>query len=258
MSPAQHRRVARWVFGIIGFAVLIALVPLVMGLFVAWRAVDAVVPAVRTAVDNTPAAPVRRTTAALKDLPRGYHALDVAPPTGGYSALDAVGALPWAVAIAQAWEPDARITRIDVDRLRPDGTINVADDAEAVLRYRFVSARRAESLRQQARLRSDAEEAVGFWVQVKAGQPQVFADVTRASSLRDDELPGYPDSLGLPQLFARPAVRAQAADLPFLKGYLIALPREGWVWYFSSLANESRPRVRARDGAVWPYARGAN
>jgi len=59
----------------------------------------------------------------------------------------------------------------------------------------------------------------------------------------------------LATLLKRPAVAHLRANLPFLNGYLIHVRDEGLVWYFSSLANESKPRVRARDGAVWPYSR---
>src|SRR5690606_3970027 len=98
--------------------------------------------------------PSARTTDQLKDLPAGYHALDVAPPAGGYGALDAVAALPWALTIAQAWAADARLERIDVARMRPDGTLNVQDDAEASVTYRFKSPSKLAAYREQARLSS--------------------------------------------------------------------------------------------------------
>jgi hypothetical protein len=61
--------------------------------------------------------------------------------------------------------------------------------------------------------------------------------------------------LPLAKLVALPAVEKLSGGAPFLSGYLIYLDDEGWVWYFSTLAGESKPRVRARDGAVWPYQR---
>lgn len=254
---AASRPAPRWVFWLITAIVLLAVIPTAIGIFVAWRAANAVAPLVSEAVTRTPTRPAARTTADLHDLPGGHHALDVAPPAGGYGAVDPIAALPWAVAIAQAWDTGARLTRIDVSRLRPDGTINVQDDATATLRYRFMSPGRAEALRQQGRLRADAEAVVGFWVTVETGQVRAFGDATRATSLRDTALPTHPQALALPALFARPAVQRLADGLPFLNGYLIAIEREdwNWAWYFSSLANESLPRVRARDGAVWPYGR---
>jgi hypothetical protein len=49
--------------------------------------------------------------------------------------------------------------------------------------------------------------------------------------------------------------RVERYRAPFLKGYLIHLDDEGWVWYFSPLSGESLPRVRASDGKPWPYRR---
>ena len=43
-------------------------------------------------------------------------------------------------------------------------------------------------------------------------------------------------------------------DKPYYAGYLIHLPREGWVWYFRAVSGTTGyPRVRARDGRVHPY-----
>jgi hypothetical protein len=58
----------------------------------------------------------------------------------------------------------------------------------------------------------------------------------------------------MPELVAR-ARRGGHPPAPFLKGYLIHLDDEGWVWYLSKLGGESLPRVRAGDGRVWPYRR---
>lgn len=249
---------SRWVLAILGVVavgVVVSIASVVLGLMAGWRAIESVAtPLIETV--STAAGTAARTTADLKDLPFGHHPIDVTPPAAGYAALDPLAALPWAVTIAQAWESDAQIERIDVKRLHPDGTLNVQDDMEAELRYRFVSPSAVTRLRQRARVQSGADEAVGFWVTIKGGQPTVYADRRPAQAVRDEEAPAYPQSaIPLPTLFAKPAVRTLTADLPFLKGYLISLEREGWVWYFSSLANESLPRVRAIDGAVWPYGR---
>ena len=256
VQGARRVHVPGWVLGLIALAVLGGIIaPVVFGFFLAWRGADAAFDTARSVV-STPVAPTRpaaRTTAQLKDLPGGYHALQVAPPTGGYGAVDAIVALPWALAIAQAWQEDARLERIDISRLRPDGSVNVQDDGEAALTYRFVSGVAAKALREQARLRASAEAVVGLWVRVKDGAPQVYADVSRAGSLDDDDPPPHPDAEPLMRLLGRPPVQALCGDLAFLNGYLIHSAGEGWVWYFSSLASESKPRVRARDGAVWPY-----
>ena len=50
---------------------------------------------------------------------------------------------------------------------------------------------------------------------------------------------------------ARPRLRRQAV----LRGILIHLPREGWVWYFRAVSGTTGyPRVRARDGRTLPVS----
>jgi len=52
-------------------------------------------------------------------------------------------------------------------------------------------------------------------------------------------------------------VRARKArtflDRPFYAAYMIHVRREGWAWYFRAPSGDSFPRVRARDGRVYPY-----
>jgi hypothetical protein len=231
----------------------VTVVPGVIAAYLGWKATQV---ALSRTVDVSPArgASAMATPATLRALPPGHHDIDAAAPAGGYSALDPVAAAPWALALAQAWAEDARLWRIDVSRLRPDGTVNVQDDGEARVRYRFVSPARAEALRQQAQLSQRAEGPVGLWVSVEGtGRPRVYIDQGRASTLRDAPVPPHPSVMPLSALLARPAVRSALVPVPFYNGYMIHLEREGWVWYLSTLANESMPRVRAVDGVPWPY-----
>jgi hypothetical protein len=183
----------------------------------------------------------------------GWLELDAAPPpasTGGFGALDPVAALPWAVAIAQAWAPDAAIERVDVTRLRPDGTVNVADDAEAEVTYRFVSPARIADYRRRAELSTRAEAEAELFVQLAGGK--LTALILRGTP-DDEPAPPYPKVLPTTEL-ARRLARDERFQRPFLQGYLIRLEREGWVWYLSPLSRgESLPRVRATDARPWPY-----
>lgn len=250
-------RVPGWVVALILVVMLGGVAFAGVSLFIGWRAASTSVDLANRVVSGlaNSGKTAARSPAQLKNLPSGHHALDAAPPAGGYGAVDPIGALPWALTIAQAWSADARLERIDVSRLRPDGTVNVEDDAEASLTYQFRSPSVVNALLDQARLQPSAEAGVGLWVRVKQGEPQVYSDVARGSTLRENALVPHPDAEPLTTLLKRSAVARLRADLPFLNAYLIHVRDEGWVWYFSSLANESRPRVRARDGAVWPYSR---
>lgn len=259
IDPEQRRWISKLMLAIVlvvVVGVIGSVASVVAGLVAGWRAVESTATPLIQAVATAVATPARKTTADLENLPWGHHELDVAPPPGGYASVDPLAALPWALPIAQAWESDAQLERIDISRLRPDGTLNVQDDIDAELRFRFLSPSAITRLRQQARIQANAQGQVGLWVTVKGGEASVYVDQRPVQAVRGDEAPPYPQrAMALPALFERPAVREIVSDLPFLKGYLISLEREGWVWYFSSLANESLPRVRASDGAVWPYRR---
>jgi hypothetical protein len=253
------RRGANTAVAIISVVFLIAVLAPLGFVFMQWRASTVLS---RSSMPTAFKAPVAtaRTPRELHDLPRGNHDLDVAAPPGGYGAVDAVTTLPWALAIAQAWSADARLERIDLERMRPDGTVNAQDDAEARIMYRFVSPAQSEELLKRAELSEKAEVNTGLWVKLSAGRPQVYANYTTAAFVRMLErtkgrLPAHPASLPLATLVTRPGVQRALKPVPFYKGYLIHLEHEGWVWYFSTLANEGFPRVRARDGASYPYGR---
>ena len=62
-----------------------------------------------------------------------------------------------------------------------------------------------------------------------------------------------PVSLPLAEILERARGGRGFEDKPFYAGYLIHLPREGWVWYFRAVSGTAGPAVRARDGRVYPY-----
>jgi len=208
------------------------------------------------AVESSGAQAKRRTLAELGGLRGGggWVALELAPPpptTGGYAALDAVAALPWAVTVAQAWRSDVALERIDVTRMRSDGTVNVADDPEGKVMYRFVSPAGIAEWRRQAQLSTRAEADYELFVEL--GQGRVRALVVRGRP-DDEEAPAYPSrALATRDLMARLGRDRRFGELPFLSGYLIALEEEGWVWYLAPLSGGALPRARAADARVWPY-----
>jgi hypothetical protein len=246
----------------LAFLVFILAILVPVGLMV-YSAVGGSESLVRKAADAISAAattggaePISVTLNDLEDLSPGFHPLEATPPPSGYASLDAVAALPWAVTIAQAWADDARLERIDVDRLHPDGLLNVADDKEAEVTYRFVSPERIKELRRRADLSPNAQVQTEFWVRVQNGEPTVLAPTTPAAlqAFRDHEglPPEHPPALPLATTFARLATRAEF-KAPFLKGYLLHVDSEGWVWYFSTPSGKSLPRVRSTDAKAWPY-----
>lgn len=214
-------------------------------------------PAVRTAAPRPAPMPPRPLRVSDLSTPRsGSHALDVAPPTQGYGAVDPVAQIPWALAIAQGWAEDARLERVDVERLRPDGTANVADDPQGSLGYRFLSPSRIADLRSRARTSAAAEAVTELHIRVSNGKPRVLFLPTRAAAMRPrGNAPPHPSVLPAVTLVPR-LQRDSRYAAPFLSGYLVHLEDEGWVWYLAPLSGDSVPRVRATDGRAWPYRRG--
>src|SRR5262245_37829581 len=163
--------------------------------------------AITAAATSGRAAPATLTLEDLDDLSPGYHTLAAAPPPVEYAGFDAIAALPWALTIAQAWVNDARLDRVDVVRVQPDGLLNVADDQEAEVIYRFVSPERIRELRRRADVSANATVQTEFWVRVKGGQTSVLAPTTPAALLafRDHEgLPAeHPRALPLAATFGK-------------------------------------------------------
>lgn len=196
-----------------------------------------------------PATKAKVAPAAL-DPAKGWQVLDCAPPPGGAARLDAVAAIPWALALATAWRPDARLERVDVDRLRPDGLVDAQGDPGASVMFRFLSPALLEEQRRQADLgRSDVK--AGLFVEVKGGEAR---GLPTTAHTRGEGLPPAPASLPLAQVLQGLERAGKLPAKPYYRGYLIHIPDEGWVWYLNTLGGrESIPRTRAADGRPWPF-----
>lgn len=189
----------------------------------------------------------------------GRHLLAASAPPTGFGAFEPVASLPWALSIAQVWSRDAKIERVDVERLRPDGTLNVQDDPEAEVTYRFVSPSRFEALREKMNLEKNPRGDQEFWLEIEDGKVYAYELQTLSQLAGDDDAReiaalSWPKSLPLTEILPALARRKSLPAVPFFEGYLIRLEDEGWCWYLSTLSGSPQiPRVRARDGRVWPY-----
>lgn len=251
---AAVSKAGRWVVGAV--VVCFGLALLVTGLivFASLRAARQAAPAVpsitppaleRKAPEAWTVASLSRLTPDRIDVP-----LAVSPPPTALAAFDPAASLPWALAIAQGWQRDVRLERIDAERVRPDGTLDLAGDPEAEVLYRFWSPSRIEEFRRQADLNRDAKVTCEFWLQVEKGA--VTARVLDGKP-DDDPLPPFPEIPPLTATFATLGAKPDFPRKPFFDGYLLHLPDEGWVWYLQTLSGESLSRVRARDGRQYPY-----
>lgn len=176
-----------------------------------------------------------------------WKAVETPPPPGGFQAFDPVAAVPWAMSIGRAWAADAALTRIDVGHVSATGVVDVSGDIPSG--YRFHSPARRLRWKQETDAGAKSRTATGMMLQVQSGIVRVLVD----TDSRDEPKAPAPVSLPMPDLLARARKGRGFSDRPAYAAYMIFLPREGWAWYFRAPSGDSFPRVRARDGRVYPY-----
>lgn len=252
---------------VLGCTLVVVLGILAIGGVIAWRAAqigrevaESVAEAARHGVADARRVaqeplPLDRLSAATFS---GRHRIAAAPPAGGLAAFEPAGNLSWALAIAQRWAADAQLMRIDVDRLRPDGTVNVADDPHAEVTYRFASPRRFAAFRDRANADPEAKGDYEFWVEIERGEILAYGLSTLAQIARlhveQIERLDFPKSLTLPEILEKNRRRPELPGVPYFNAYLIRIDGEGWSWYLSTLSGQPDiPRIRARDGRMWPF-----
>lgn len=241
----RRNRASPWLVGVVA---LLVIVPTGLGIYLASRAADTVQTISRVPVTRVPVRPRVLPLADLASLTESrWTTVDAPPLPGGLDGFEPVAALPWAMHIAQAWANDAQLTRIDIGRTDTTGRVDVS--GERVSGYRFRSPAREQRWKQEADAGSKGTTPTAMLLQIKGATVQVLLD----ADIRNEPAAPAPVSLPLPDLLERAKRRKGFADRPFYEGYMIHLPREGWVWYFRSPSGDSFPRVRARDGRVYPY-----
>jgi hypothetical protein len=243
-NRTANRAIVAVVLVVVAIIVASALVPALFGLWMARTAVEHVTGMVERPSERTRTAP-----ADLGRLTRGggWKVLATDPPVGGYADFDPVASLPWAMAIGKAWAADAVLTRIDVGRVSATGAVDVG--GEQTSGYRFASPGRHQQWINETDAGAKPVTATGLLLQIKG---------TEVSALPYEERfePGAPAPVSLPlaEILERARRHPEFADKPYYAGYLIHLPREGWVWYFRPISGTTGlPRIRARDGRTYPY-----
>lgn len=248
MSPGVRRANATMI--LIIFAFVMALVG--FGLYTSYKTASVVTSRVQEATTVVQ----QRLADAKRPLPPaelasytggGWKVVDVPPPPGGFASFEPVAALPWAMDIAKAWASDAELTRIDVGRVAATGVVDLG--GESTSGYRFTSPARALRARQEVDAGSKATTTNEMMLQIRGTTVQALLGDDR----RTEPKAATPTSLPLSDLLERARKGRGFGDRPFYAGYMIHLPREGWVWYFTSPSGDSFPRVRARDGRTYPY-----
>ena len=154
--------------------------------------------------------------------------------------------------MARGWQADARLTRIDVTRATPAGVVDLNATPEDTVGYRFVAPSKVEEWSKIADRESNAR--VPYELMLRIAQRKTVAHITTGRPPSGTLPPTSVDSRRLGDLLATAKRGRGFVEYPLYSGYLIHNDREGWVWYLQSLSRrEPLPRVRARDGAVYPY-----
>jgi hypothetical protein len=249
----QQVRVGRRAVWVVTIAVIVivgvsALVPALMSLRLAQDAMSVA----RTLPSATTSRPDPRRSMAPADLAAvtlggGWKVLETAPPPGGFADFDPVAGIPWAMAIARAWASDAALIRVDVGRVAASGAVDVSGEQGSG--YRFMSPGRRQRWINETDAGAKSLTATGLMIDVKGGEVRALPHEER-----QDAAPPAPTSLPLAEVLDRARRGRGFEDKPYYAGYLIHLPREGWVWYFRPISGTSGyPRVRATDGRTYPY-----
>jgi hypothetical protein len=237
------RRLGLILAGIFVFVAVVTLVPMWLAFRIGRDVVDRTTPRIPSRVDRPVLAPA---DLAIVPTGQGWKRIDVPPPPGGFDGFDPVAGIAWATTIGNAWAADAALTRIDVGRVAATGAIDLS--GEHASGYRLTSPARQAQRRNDTDTGTRSLVGTELLLQCKAGTVQAL--VTDGG---DGAPPAAPVSLGLEQILAGARKSRDFVERPFYTGYMIHLPREGWVWYLSTPSGDGLPRVRARDGRVYPY-----
>lgn len=247
-------RAGRWVIGVVAACFAVAMLVTGLVIFLSVRAAQearrTVTRSVQNAARQSPAEVWTVSSLAGLTPDRIDVPLTVSAPPTALERFDPAASLSWSLTIAQGWRRDVRLERIDGNRVRRDGTIDLAGDPDAEALYRFWSPSQIEEFHRRADLSKDAKVACEFWLRLKGGK--IMARVLDGRP-DDDPLPPFPEIPPLATTFAALSAKPDFPLKPFFNGYLLHLPDEGWVWYLNTLGGASLPRVRARDGRQWPY-----
>lgn len=184
----------------------------------------------------------------------GWKNLTVGEPPTGWARFDPVSNLAWATAIAHAWQPDARLTRIDLKRLPDTGVFDLGGGNDSEAGYRFTSPAQIQRwLASAAAGQSSPTVAYELMLTISQGGAKALALGVRPSA-SDQPPTAAVNSLPLGSLLERAKKGRGFVPAPFYDGYMILNEREGWVWYLTGRGQmQTLPRVRAKDGAVYPY-----
>lgn len=176
----------------------------------------------------------------------GIVTLKVSPPAEGWKAFDPGLDWPWVLSQAQAWAPDARLRLLQITRVRSDGTVDLQDDANAIVEAIFDS-HEAQARSAATGAHSHAEVNTGLVIRLAHSKVQAQLKWGEAPE------PLHPvcETIPLARLFTALQTAHRLPDTPLFTGRLTWNASHGWAWAFQSIATaQHTPSVRAVDGAI--------
>ena len=147
----------------------------------------------------------------------------------------------------RTWAPDARLRKLRVIRLRPDGVVNLASDPVAELDVEWdAPSALAKSLTLNARSYRDLN--TGLELRCTKGKWEARLEL---GGTRQPIKPDLTTPASAKALFAALKTVHRLPSSPLFNGALLYDSTRGWIWTLQSLTGqEAIPRVRATDAVI--------
>lgn len=179
---------------------------------------------------------------------QGWEPLAAPGMTGTLDAFDAIANLAWAADIGRHWSPDARIHRIDFDRVDKSGVLALVAIPDAKATYRYVSPTRTKAWNDSVAVTAPDVETE---MMVSVTAEGVRAIKLKARPYAENEPEIKPPSCTLAQAFAALEKAKKLPEKPVFNGYLLDSGGMGPRYLMSTInGTGSMPSVDAKSCAL--------
>lgn len=163
----------------------------------------------------------------------GWAPLNAPGLVGTLDAFDAIANMPWAANVGRRWVSDARITRVDFDRVDQNGIVAMRGIPDAKVTYRYVSPSRGKAWLESTAL---TEPTIETQLEIAVTKDGVQAIKFASKPISDKPDPEIkPPTCTLSQAFAALDKAKQLPVRPVYDVYLIDNGQKAPAYYFSTL-----------------------
>ena len=148
-------------------------------------------------------------------------------------AFDAIANIPWAANLGRHWVSDARITRVDFDRVDSNGIVAMRGIPDAKVTYRYASPSRDKAWLESTALTEPTIETELMIAVTKDGVQAIKYASKPTSDKPDPEI--KPPTCTLSQAFAALDKAKQLPARPVYNVYLIDNGSKAPAYYISTL-----------------------